>query len=380
MNREFTRKELYELVWSRPMKNIAADLGISDVALAKHCRRATIPVPSRGYWARKQAGKPTIRSALPPRFPGASDHVGGSAHHHYWASDWPEKIQGMAVPSVPTFDEDLPTVEKRARKLVGKLQCPTTFEVTHPVVARLLAHDEERRQQFRKWHSSYYTPKYDVGIERRRLLIINTLFIAAANLGCSPSMSTSKYGSDSERQISIKIGESRIHFVLEMITSRNPNQSERLRLTFDAAQHRAREGKSFEDKGRRLLEYQLSDVFIWMLVTAEAIYRDSLIRNRQWVIESKARAEVELKRPYLVPKLGQLTRPTMGCRAGLHSDKARRQGFEERQYLAAPQLLPNDDILAGVDPVNLTWGGSGQGVRFSSALSNTPVAVSVSKV
>ena len=49
MNREFTRRELYNLVWSRPMKAVAADVGISDVALAKQCKKANIPVPNRGY-------------------------------------------------------------------------------------------------------------------------------------------------------------------------------------------------------------------------------------------------------------------------------------------------------------------------------------------
>ena len=79
MNGEFTRKQLYDLVWSQPMRTVAANLGISDAALAKHCKRADLPVPSRGYWARKQAGKPTILIALPPRFPGAPDRIGGSA-------------------------------------------------------------------------------------------------------------------------------------------------------------------------------------------------------------------------------------------------------------------------------------------------------------
>src|ERR1700688_1019869 len=39
--------------------------------------------------------------------------------------------------------------------------------------------------------------------------------------------------------------------------------------------------------------------------------------------------------------------------AGLHADETRRQRFEERQHLAAPELFPNDDLLAVVDPVNL---------------------------
>ena len=57
--------------------------------------------------------------------------------------------------------------------------------------------------------------------------------------------------------------------------------------------------------------------------------------------------------PYLMAKLRELTRPVMSRGAGFHADKARRQGFEERQYLAAPQLLANDDPLGRVDPVNL---------------------------
>ena len=38
---------------------------------------------------------------------------------------------------------------------------------------------------------------------------------------------------------------------------------------------------------------------------------------------------------------------------GFHADQARRQRFEERQHLAAPELLPDDDLLGRVDPVNL---------------------------
>src|SRR5207249_2416536 len=157
MKREFTRKELYDLVWSLPMRTVAASVGISDVALAKQCKKANIPVPSRGYWACKQAGKPTIQIDLPPRFAGASDRVGGSAsHNRYCGSNWLE----MPVPPIPTFDEEISSVEERIRKLVGKVRCPRKFEPAHPLVAKLLAHDEERRQEFLKWGSSYWAPKY----------------------------------------------------------------------------------------------------------------------------------------------------------------------------------------------------------------------------
>jgi integrase len=50
-NRHYFRREaLYELVWTAPVMEIARRLGVSDVALAKLCRKAAIPIPKRGYW------------------------------------------------------------------------------------------------------------------------------------------------------------------------------------------------------------------------------------------------------------------------------------------------------------------------------------------
>jgi hypothetical protein len=60
-----SRQALYELVWSKPMTEVAAEFGISDVALAKRCASVEIPVPPRGYWARVQAGQKPRRPALP---------------------------------------------------------------------------------------------------------------------------------------------------------------------------------------------------------------------------------------------------------------------------------------------------------------------------
>ena len=54
-----TRRAMYDLVWSRPMTKVAADLGISDVALKKICDKHRVPTPPRGYWAKRDAGKPT---------------------------------------------------------------------------------------------------------------------------------------------------------------------------------------------------------------------------------------------------------------------------------------------------------------------------------
>jgi hypothetical protein len=63
----YNRKELYNKVWRLPMRILAKEFGISDVALAKTCKKLHIPVPGRGYWAKKAANQPTGPRPLLPR-------------------------------------------------------------------------------------------------------------------------------------------------------------------------------------------------------------------------------------------------------------------------------------------------------------------------
>ena len=60
----FFRGELHALVWSEPTQTVAALLGISDVGLAKVCRKYLIAKPPRGYWAQAQAGRAGRRPPL----------------------------------------------------------------------------------------------------------------------------------------------------------------------------------------------------------------------------------------------------------------------------------------------------------------------------
>jgi hypothetical protein len=62
----WNRDELYHEVWSTPMQKLAEKYGISDVGLAKVCRKLAIPVPGRGYWAKKEAGQELSQLPLPP--------------------------------------------------------------------------------------------------------------------------------------------------------------------------------------------------------------------------------------------------------------------------------------------------------------------------
>ncbi|PAA25775.1 hypothetical protein [Pseudomonas fragi] len=57
----FTPRELFDRAWETPVLKLAQEIGISDVALSKACRKAGIALPPRGHWAKpasKRPGKP----------------------------------------------------------------------------------------------------------------------------------------------------------------------------------------------------------------------------------------------------------------------------------------------------------------------------------
>jgi hypothetical protein len=63
---EHSRESLYERVWSTPGRKLSEEFGVSDVAIAKRCRKLNIPRPPRGYWAKIEAGQSVKRPPLPP--------------------------------------------------------------------------------------------------------------------------------------------------------------------------------------------------------------------------------------------------------------------------------------------------------------------------
>jgi hypothetical protein len=61
----WNREELYAEIWEAPAIKVAAKYGISSVMLGKVCRKLQIPLPGRGYWAKKEFGKPVNKMPLP---------------------------------------------------------------------------------------------------------------------------------------------------------------------------------------------------------------------------------------------------------------------------------------------------------------------------
>lgn len=67
--RTLTRQDMYDLVWSKPMTQLATEFEWSDVGLRKICKAAKVPTPGLGYWAKLANGKKVTKTELPTLYP-----------------------------------------------------------------------------------------------------------------------------------------------------------------------------------------------------------------------------------------------------------------------------------------------------------------------
>ena len=303
MAHRLTRQEVYDLAWSEPMKKLAPRFGVSDVALAKACRRADIPVPERGYWARLQAGKMVVRRPLPPRGLGMSDGVSIGEIPYETHEQLVSRMLNEPVPPPPTFCEDITRVTERVQKMVRKVAASHVSRASHPLIARLLDEDDRRREAREK--SSYSllstAPLFDTPVAQRRLRVLNSIFLGLQRYGARPWIR------DREgRQTGVEVGQQNVAFTIEPIAEhRRParpgakidskRRRERLRLSIGSPDASSPQ-KSWEDSAQARLEGHLTDIVVGLLVTGEANYRASRQAAHEWWLRRRAELEEEERR------------------------------------------------------------------------------------
>ena len=114
----FDREGLYELVWSEPVSKLAPQFGLSGVGFAKMCKRLGIPLPNRGFWARKQAGQSPRRPPLPKAKSGQDQRVQLRRLDNNAQSAFAEAKQKAA----------------EAKKTMEDLECPSELVDPHPLI------------------------------------------------------------------------------------------------------------------------------------------------------------------------------------------------------------------------------------------------------
>jgi hypothetical protein len=194
MAKQLSRQELYGLVWSTPMKTLAAQFGISDVGLKKTCFRASIPTSDRGYWAKVEAGKKTIQVALPKRAPSMRDTVVVAGGGDYWYRYSAQEELQQPLPAPPEFPEPIDAVRERIVAVIGEVTVPQKVKHWYQAIDDILKEDDRRREQQRVaiYRTSWDCPRFDSPLERRRLRILNSLFFAAAKMNGKATTSTSR--------------------------------------------------------------------------------------------------------------------------------------------------------------------------------------------
>ena len=344
MEREFTRQALYDLVWTEPLRTLAKTLEISDVRLAKICRQANLPLPGIGYWAKRSVGKTGPKPSLPHRGLGQRDTItiGGQRWAQSTLSD--NELLSFQIPPPPSFAESLADVTVRAHKFVGKVSRTTSLKQTHPVIAKLLEVDEQRRQKVLEssWH--WDKPIFDTPLEQRRLRLVNRLFWAFSRCGCKPSAIGKDAGS-----FCVTVGDSVVQFTLDPPGTQRDNRHLHpaktskaptiLELKISWYQQPNEITTSWVDSATLALEDQLPDIAVGLVVAGEWMYRCGLIRKHEWLVERKQElhenalrqeAERQRKERERIVKLEQTRRETL-----ISDAKAWKKAALVREYVQA---------------------------------------------
>lgn len=176
-----TREALYEQVWKTPMSRLAAEFGISDVALAKICKKLDVPIPGRGYWARVTNGQRVKQ----PKLPKAR------------ASTRTEFTIAKRAPR----DPDAP----KERPQVPEVVVSDSLAGAHKVVKQLGSELEQKGLYLRGYHEAAFSVTKDT--KRRTLLILDALLKALESRGHTSTFEVPEGSNWGHYKLSVMIGE-----------------------------------------------------------------------------------------------------------------------------------------------------------------------------
>lgn len=152
------RGTLFERVWSTPMRALAAEYGISNVGLAKICKKMDIPMPGLGYWARVAHGQKPKKTKLPK--------ATASTRTEYVLQPLP-KAPTEAIPGAPRTPPDVPIAEA--------LHSRYLHEAIRSLLATLNTSKPERDGQVRlPGHGGSFV-RLSLAAKERALLILDGL-------------------------------------------------------------------------------------------------------------------------------------------------------------------------------------------------------------
>lgn len=184
MSKVLTRKDLYALVWSKPMSELAKDFEMSDVGLKKICKAAYVPTPPLGYWAKLKNGKKVAKTTLPTLYPFQSQLVyfGTQRNRYGWTAEpemSDEELAALQLPDPPKFEITPEEAKANIESLVPNIDIPTKIKKMHSVAQRLV----DAQAALVSQEYSFYKPKYSHPNGAKVLRALNSLFFYFEGLG-----------------------------------------------------------------------------------------------------------------------------------------------------------------------------------------------------
>jgi hypothetical protein len=193
-------------------------------------------------------------------------------------------------------------VRERVAKIIGKLTVPRDIRIWHSSIDRLLNEDDKRRERqlATRLPMSWDDPLFDSPFERRRLRILNTLFLAGARMNGKPTISgreaRSIYLTFYQQHVGIRLDRSkRPNRGRDATKPPAPNDTG-LSLSILEGLGSEKERVTWQDDDGGNLETRIEEIAVQLILSAECQYRESTIRGYQWRVERKVELEEEYRK------------------------------------------------------------------------------------
>ena len=175
--------DLQAWAWSAPMRDLGAKIDVSDVGLKKLLKSHGVITPPQGYWNKIHAGKPV------PKCPRTLARRPGE-HGRMYVD---QRLAGLLPRAAPcssdgpfasaAVPEDLEALRAQELKAIGRATVPKTLDAPHRALVHLLKKEKLREQKDAERQWNWDPPLFDKPLARRKLRILNAIFLALAKRG-----------------------------------------------------------------------------------------------------------------------------------------------------------------------------------------------------
>lgn len=267
-----------------------------------------------------------------------------------WGTEaYKQRLLTEPVPPQPCFSENLDTVKQRAAEITQKISVKKSLSNPHHAVATLLAKDNERKEKQKSsgFAFSWNAPLYDSPSGRRRLSVLNTLFLAPSQCGGKASASRVEI-----KDLHVRISDQPINFELSILETpkktASPPEKERLKIAISWWKAPSEIRVEWLDEPNLPLEEQIKDIAAGFLVAAEWMHRANVLYRHELHVERKQDLEATIQREK--EKTIQLEQERLAKieeekRQKLFTDASNwHKASELRAYTQAASAQPNDSL------------------------------------